>query len=128
MVMAWNVLRIEVVLMDRPRVTLNTYKTALQPASSRKCLTPKDDTIYDIIANRIVNILTIIRCMKMGSIGLLERALTKKLYTYSTKSNEFPMTPRQSWDIKKPIKTVLLGSILSVMLVRLLVKTKWTEL
>ena len=40
--------------MDKPRVTLNTYKTALQPESSRKCLTPKDDMIYDIIANMTV--------------------------------------------------------------------------
>lgn len=72
MVMAWNALRIEVVQMDRPRVTLNMYKTALQPTSSRNLGTPKDDMICDIIANMIVNTLTIIRCMKMGSIGLLK--------------------------------------------------------
>lgn len=102
--------------MDKPQVTLNTYKTALQPASSRKCVNPKDDMIYDIIANMAVNMLTITRYMKMGSIGLLERDLTKKLYTYRMKSREFPMTLTQSWDTRTPPpKMALLGVMTSVM-------------
>ncbi|KAL1769226.1 hypothetical protein HispidOSU_013244, partial [Sigmodon hispidus] len=67
--MAWNVLRIEVVQMDRPRATLKIYKSVLQPTSSRKLGTSKDDTTNGTIANRIVKKLTITRCMIMGSIG-----------------------------------------------------------
>ena len=70
--------------------------------------------IYGIIANMIVNILTIIRCMKMGSICLLKRALTQKLNIYSMRSNEFPKTPTQNSDMTKTPKIVLLGNNISV--------------
>lgn len=70
--------------------------------------------IYGIIENMIVNILTIIRYMKMGSMGLLKQALTKNLYTYSMKSNEFPMTPTQNSDKKKTPKRMLLGNNIPV--------------
>ena len=63
MVMTWNVLRTEVVQMDRPRLTLNENKTALQPTSSRKLGTPKDNMIAFINVDMIVSILTIVRCM-----------------------------------------------------------------
>lgn len=135
MVMAWNVLRKEVVQMDKPRVTLNTYKTALQPASSRKCVNPKDDMIYDIIANMAVNMLTITRCMKMGSIGLLKRDLTKKLYTCRMKSSELPMTLTQSWDTRTPPPqdgvawSHDLSDVLDIIrLVRPSLTTKWVQL
>lgn len=72
MVMTWNVLRTEVVQMDRPRLTLNENKTALQPISSRKLGTLKENMISFINENMIVDILTIVRCIKTESINFFK--------------------------------------------------------
>lgn len=61
MVMTWNVLKTQVLQMDRPRLTLNENKTALQPISSRKLVTPKDNMISFVNRNMISKILTIVR-------------------------------------------------------------------
>ena len=55
--------------MERPRVTLCVNKVALQPTSSRKCRTPKDDMTSGINLNMMVKTLTKVRCMNMTSMG-----------------------------------------------------------
>jgi hypothetical protein len=55
--------------LQKPRVTLDMYMTALLTRSSKKCCTPKDDMMCGINALMTDKILTMIRCMKMGSIG-----------------------------------------------------------
>ena len=44
--------------MERPRVTLCVNRVALQPTSSRKCRTPKDDKTPGINLNMMVKTLT----------------------------------------------------------------------
>jgi hypothetical protein len=48
------------------------YITALHPTSFKKCCTPKDDMMCGINAHMMDKMLTMVRCMKMGSKGFFK--------------------------------------------------------
>lgn len=100
-VMAWIALSSKMVQMERPRVTLYAYKTALHPTSWKRSLTAKDAMTSGSSRKAMLSTLTSVRCVKIISMGFFRRGWIKKLYMYSMKSSEFPRNPMKISDRNK---------------------------
>jgi hypothetical protein len=69
MVMTVKECRREVIQMERPRVTLYAYKTALQTTSYKIYLTPEDGMISGVNPNTMLKTLASVRCVKITAMG-----------------------------------------------------------
>lgn len=97
---AWNILRKDIVQRERPRLTLYMYRTALQPMSSRKFLSPKKCTISGIPLKRIVMTLAKIKWVRIKTIGFFLWGWNMRVLMCNRNSNVFPIKPIPNWAIK----------------------------